>query len=391
MLSVQQAKDCLFRQATPRPSERISTAAALGRVLASDVLSPMDVPVFDNSAMDGYAFGYSDAEQYTISQEIPAGSLAAAPLARGEAARIFTGAPLPAGADTVVPQELVERTGVQLRFDPRALALGANVRLRGAQCRAGAVIATAGTVLKPGALGLLASVGVVEVEVYRLPSVAVIVTGNELQAAGSPLQSGQIYDSNSPLLRAFLQELGISTISSFQVKDDPQALADSIQQALQQCDVLILSGGISVGDYDYVQDTLLQAGVDPLFYKIKQKPGKPLFVGKRGEQWVFALPGNPAAVVTCWYQYLLPTLRTTLGHRHAFAPLFHAPLATEWTKKAGLTHFLKAYCEAGQVHLLEGQDSFNLLPFAQANCLVQLEEDQTHFPKGTLVPVFLMD
>lgn len=390
MITVQQAKELLSRHQEKGQKLILPLGESLGYVLARDVVSPIAVPSFDNSAMDGYALKFDGRRSWSLQGSIQAGDTSEQHVLEGGAVRIFTGAKMPKGADTVIPQEVIlreEDTG-SIQYSEDKIRTGSNVRLKGSQCKQGELILKAGTLIRAGVIGLLASVGIQEVEVYKRPSVTCIITGNELQEAGSDLQEGQIYNSNGPMLEALLKESGITKFSTVKVADDKAALQQAIDTALESRDFLILSGGISVGEYDFVKQCLEQAGVEELFYKVRQRPGKPMFAGRKLAKWIFALPGNPASVQSCFQQYVRPSLLAFMGHQQVFEPSIHLPLVADFKKKPGFTFFVKAFVGSGQVEVLSGQQSFNLLDFRQANCLAELEEEQELIPAGTLVPVY---
>jgi molybdopterin molybdotransferase len=389
MITVSEAKKILKQTVKPLQNTCINIANACGYVLSADVRTPNNVPFFDNSAMDGYAIKYEAATtRYKVVQHIKAGDELGAELNVGEAARIFTGAPLPTGADTVVQQELVTKMDEYIEFDTRSIKPGANVRKYGEQCKAGDIVIKAGTCIEPAHIGLIASTGVAQVPVYAAPTVGLIVTGNELLEPGSPLIPGHIYNSNKYALLAYLHKTGVYTTECTQINDEKKILKNRVEEYLAIYDLLILTGGISVGEHDYVYDVLIELGAETLFYKVKQKPGKPLYAGIIGDKIVFALPGNPASVIACWSQYVKPTLLAMMGHADTFKPNFVLPIANDIKKKAGLTHFLKAKKTENEVQVLHGQDSFNLMPFADANCLIEVPEAVEIMEKGMPVNVY---
>lgn len=389
ILSVNEAKRILSRHISKMPASEVMLLQSLNKVLAADVKANIDVPPFDNSAMDGYAFLYQqDKNRFKITQQIQAGDYSKEKLSGSEAVRIFTGAALPPGCDTVIQQELCSVSEGMVTFDMAKTKPQANIRLRGSQNVEGEVIAEAGNSVHPGTIGLLASAGVTTVTVYNIPSVGIIVTGNELQENGTRLKEGHIYNSNEPALRALVESAGIKNCNSYCVKDDKTLLNQKVEEYLAGHDVLILSGGISVGEYDFVREALHHAGVEELFYKVKQKPGKPLLVGKKDHKLIFALPGNPAAVISCFYQYVKPSLLAMIGFDNTFSPDTFMPLAQEVSVKKGLTYFMKAKKENGELKVLPGQDSFNLLPFAEANCLIAVDEETEYVPAGAIVEVY---
>jgi len=391
MISVLEARERLTGELRRSGQTGRNVAEAAGLVVCSDIRSPIDVPSFDNSAMDGYAVAFGGSrDRWDVVTEIPAGSSSAYSVKEGEAARIYTGSPMPPGADTVIPQELTERNGNTVFLLSNRIEKAANVRYTGSQVKAGELVLKTGTVLTPGGVGLLSSVGLATVPVYAPPVVSVIVTGSELREAGSSLEPGAIYNSNGPMLQAALSVLGISPCHIGRSCDDEAQLRQLIEKELDRSDLIVISGGISVGDYDFVRTSMARLGVNELFYQVRQRPGKPLYAGKSGEKWVFALPGNPASVLTCFNQFVKPCLKFMMGHDQVWLPDLVLPLAADCPKKQGLTFFMKAVTENGRVRLLSGQQSFNLAAFAQADCLVELGEETDFVSAGTPVNIFLL-
>lgn len=389
MLSVKEAKQLLAQHISRTTVVELLLQDALNLVLAHDVKSNIHVPPFDNSAMDGYAFQYQPKKShFKITQNIQAGDYSKKDITSEEAARIFTGAAIPKGCDTVIQQELCTISDGNISFDISKVKKGANIRLCGSQNNKGDLVVKAGTVIRPGVIGLLASVGITTIPVFSRPSVAIIVTGNELQENGSVLEDGHIYNSNEPALNAMLRSIDINDISSSWVKDDKAWLNERVHTYLENNDILILSGGISAGDYDFVRESLNHAGVEELFYKVKQKPGKPLLIGKKKNKLIFALPGNPAAVISCFYQYVKPSILAMIGFENTFFPDAVMPLADTISKKKGLTYFMKAKKVNGTLKVLPGQDSFNLLPFADADCFMAVDEEAEHLSLGTLMEIY---
>lgn len=389
MKSVYEAKQILADNVWRLSSEICLVYDALGSVISNDVTAPIDVPSFNNSAMDGYAFCFDETKtDFVVTDSIQAGDGKSYCIKSGEAARIFTGARIPEGTDTVIQQELVSVQQNEINIAIGSIQPGANIRSQGSQCKAGDLIVNSGTVVTPGVIALLSSVGINNIEVYRQPKVKVIVTGNELVNPGTPLRSGEIYNTNQPAILAYLQQLGINDAEAIHVKDNADELRQHVSNAINNCDVLILSGGISVGEYDFVYQTLSDEGVQPLFYKIKQKPGKPMFAGLKKNTLIFALPGNPAAVITCFNQYVKPCLRFMSGLTDTFSYSAMLPLAHEWEKKGEMANILKALVKNGEVNLLHGQDSFNLLPFAVVNAFALLHENDIMKRKGDLIEVY---
>lgn len=388
MISVEEAKKIIFDEIDLSQKKTIFLENIVGKILAEDIFSPIDVPSFDNSAMDGYALFFEENCQFwEIIDTVQAGNVPTFDLKKGQACRIFTGAMLPKGADTVLQQEVIQKEGNKIFYNENKLKTNANVRKKGSQCQKGQLLIPKNTLLNTGAVALLASVGMTEISVFDSPSVAIIVTGNELQSLGKALETGQIYDSNSYFLKVSLQKLGIEP-AIFWIEDNATVLEQKIMECLEKYDFLVLTGGISVGDYDFVKNSLQKNHVKELFYKVKQKPAKPLFVGKKGKKWVFALPGNPASVATCFSIYLRPCLLAQMGHQNSFLPHAVLPLATDFEKKVGLSHFLKVKIVNQEVHILEGQESFNLISYPQTTHLALINENIGLQKKGSLVELF---
>ncbi|HEY1201842.1 MAG TPA: gephyrin-like molybdotransferase Glp [Niastella sp.] len=392
MISVTEAKNMIRANATALTPVTIPLQQAVGRVLAADVTAFTDIPAFEQSAMDGYALSFAGYELHktlTIQGEVPAGAPEALVLQANQAIRIFTGAPVPAGADTVVMQEKVEVKNGQLHIADDQLKPGLNVRLIGSEIKAGELMLAKGDKLTPAAVGFLATTGVSEVLVYPTPVMSIIVTVNELQQPGKALLHGQVYECNSFQLRAALKLLQIEEVPVFEAKDDLQVVKDTLKYALDNSDVVLLTGGVSVGNYDFVPEAAAACGVVTLFHKLKQRPGKPLFVGTKGKKWVFGLPGNPSSVLTCFYEYVIPALEQLMQLKPV-VPSIKVPLSKAYSKTAALTFFLKGYYDGQTVAPLDSQESYRLRSFAMANCLVVLPEEKMEYAVGEEVEVHLI-
>lgn len=389
MISVTTAKELVLHHTNTLPGRRLPLLQLAGLTLAEDIFSRHDFPPFRQSSMDGYAFCFTDwkNEPLTINGEVQAGAGESILAGPKQAVRIFTGAPVPDGTDTVVMQEKVLVANGLLTILDDSLQPGANVRPKGAEMESGALGLNAGTYLLPGAIGFIAGLGIKEVLAIPQPVVSIIVTGKELQQPGTPLLYGQVYQSNSFALTAALKQLGIATVTTRWAEDNLDELSGIIQQELKTADLLLLNGGVSVGDYDFVTKALEANGVETIFHKIKQKPGKPLLFGTKGNKIVFGLPGNPSSVLTCFYEYVLLALQQMM---RLPKPLLHPvqlPLGAGYTKTPGLTHFLKGRIANGQAFPLNAQESFRMKSFAMANCLIVLSEEKSAFEKGDLVEV----
>ncbi|MBV4355594.1 molybdopterin molybdotransferase MoeA [Pinibacter aurantiacus] len=392
MISVEEAKQIITDNVQALPSVKLSLMEAAGLITATDIYSPVDVPFFDQSAMDGYAFHFDSWKNnsLTISGELAAGVSTIETLAQGNAVRIFTGAPVPPGADTVVMQEKVVAENKLLNIQDELLQKGANVRLKGSEIAKGSLALESHTRLTPAAIGFVANMGIAAIEVYGKITVAIIVTGNELQKPGATLTLGQVYESNSFALKAALQQLHIHSVITFHASDDIVDVMNAVERASAQADIILMTGGVSVGDYDFVTQALANFGVEKLFHKIKQKPGKPLFFGKKENKIFFGLPGNPASVLTCFYEYVTLALSKLTS---TFVPVLSTKmveLTEDVQKKAGLTFFLKGICTDKTVVSCGAQESFRMSSFAKSNCLVCLAENETVYKKGSLVEVHLL-
>ncbi|MDF2188046.1 gephyrin-like molybdotransferase Glp [Paraflavitalea sp. CAU 1676] len=393
MLPVQEARQLISSHTSLRTAVNTPLEQTLGRVLATTLYAPVSIPIYEQSAMDGYALqfdGWQQQEHLEIAGEMAAGATSRLSIAPHQAARIFTGAPLPDGADTVVMQEKVRVHGDRLLIEDAELAKGSNVRAVGSEIIEGALALPQGALLTPAAIGYLAGMGIRELPVYPAPRITVIVTGDELQAPGKPLQFGQVYESNSYTLRMALLQMQIHHINFLSVADDFDQLLHIIAQALGNSDMVLLTGGVSVGNYDYVAKALETCGVTPVFHKLKQKPGKPLFFGVRDQQQVFGLPGNPSSVLTCFYEYVYPCIREQMGYGQTNLTTVKLPLLNDYSKKAGLTHYLKGYVNDEGVKVLQAQESYRMHSFAVCNGLIVLPESIETVSEGDLVEVHLL-
>lgn len=392
MISVAEARKIIKETIVPLAPITVLLNDAAGKVLASDVFASVDVPAFPQSSMDGYAFHFNSWKQnqkLRCEGEIAAGSAVDEELKPGKAIRIFTGAPVPKGADTVIIQEKVKLEKDELIFEDTALQPGANVRPRGSEIKAGELALPKGSLLTPAAIGFLAGIGIDKVSVFPRAVISIIITGKELQAPGSPLAQGQVYESNSFTLAAALQQLHATNVVILRADDDLAELTNTLKNALQQSDMVLLTGGVSAGDYDFVIQAATACGVSTLFHKIKQRPGKPLFFGKQGNKLVFGLPGNPSSVLTCFYEYVVPAF-FQMGHQEKGLERLHVPLANALQKKAGLTCFMKGYYDGKRVTALDAQESYRLSSFAKANCLIVVEEEVVGCKEQDLMEIHLL-
>ena len=390
MITVNQAKELIAAAIQPLAPVCINLDEAAGHILAADIYAAVDIPGFRQSSMDGYAFRFdAGLSSYNLTGEMAAGTSKSLEIKAGEATRIFTGAPLPGGADTVVMQEKITKENNNIIVDDPMLSVGSNVREKGSEIKADALAMAKGSLLSPAAIGFLAGIGTTKVAVYPMPKVAVILTGNELQQPGKALAFGQVYEANSFALSAALKNEGIDDIKLFWVNDDLDLLMQSVNEALENSDVVLLTGGVSVGDYDFVTRAADACGIEQIFHKVKQRPGKPLFFGTKNKQLVFGLPGNPSSVLSCFYNYALPALKG-LSCKQDSVTTIQAELSTDYKKTAGLTHFLKGIYADGKASPLNAQESFRLSSFAHSNCLICLDEAEEFYKAGTTVTIMLL-
>jgi molybdopterin molybdotransferase len=385
--------------------ERVHVRNALGRVLAEDIVSPIAVPGHDNSAMDGYAVRFADLKPdgETVLKRVGE-SFAGKPwngssvvLGAGECVRIFTGGVMPPGADTVVMQERASEDANGVKIAPGAVGkAGTNRRFAGEDLKRGQTVFRAGQRVRPAELGMIASLGLGEVSVYRKLRVAFFSTGDELKSIGTTLAAGEIYDSNRYTLYGVLTRLGCEVIDMGVVPDVPEALERAFASAAQAADVVITSGGVSVGEADYVKQLLDKLG-EVLFWKIAMKPGRPLAYGKIGNAHFFGLPGNPVAVMVTLYEFVRDALLILQGQREIQPlPTFKVPLAAPIRKAPGRTEFQRGMLApdgAGgwTVRTTGDQGSGILSSMSQANCFIVLGTETGNVAAGELVDVQLLE
>jgi molybdopterin molybdotransferase len=400
-LPVPKARELIARYLAPvQASERVHVRAALGRVLAADVISPLDVPAHDNSAMDGYAVRFADlASESETTLTLIGSAYAGAPFADavkpGTCVRIMTGGVVPEGADTIVMQEHVRVDGERVTIG-RGHRKGQNLRRAGEDLKAGAAALKRGQVLRPAEIGLIASLGIAEVRVYRRLRVAFFSTGDELVSIGTAPQAGQIYDSNRYTIHGMLERLGCEVLDMGVVRDDPQLLEEAFAQAAAAADVVITSGGVSVGEADFVKDLLNKLG-EVVFWKIAMKPGRPLAYGRVGHAHFFGLPGNPVSVMVTFYQFVREALLRLSGRDPIEpVPTFRVPCTSSLKKAPGRTEFQRGILSCDKegrwsVCVTGEQGSGILRSMSEANCFIILPTDEGNVAPGTLVDVQVME
>ena len=373
--------------------ELVPVTRALGRVLAEEFKAPIDVPPADNSAVDGYAVASADipptgTRALVVVADLAAGSVFEGALAPGQALRIMTGAPMPAGADTVYPQEVVQRQGQHVRIGP--LAKGANVRMRGEDVESGAIVIEAGTVLRPQEIGLMTSLGAWQVTVRRKPRVALMSTGDEVAEPGTPRRPGQIYDANRFTLRGSIEHCGGEVVDLGIVPDDRATLRARLVEAAAGADVVLSSGGVSVGVYDLVKEVLGEIGAID-FWQVAMQPGRPLAVGSIGGTAFFGLPGNPVASLLSFMLFVRPVIYKLGGRRSLFPESWHARALEAMPKKVGRTEYKRGILRfsggAWEVRTTGPQGSGILSSMVAGNCLIVLDEARGDVAAGELVTV----
>ena len=393
-LRVDKAREAILACLAPiSESENVPTKETLGRVLAEDIVPGINVPAHDNSAMDGYAVRFADLDKPL--KEIGT-ALAGKPfhgkLGAGECVRIMTGAVMPQGADTVVIQEVVKKDGERITIPP-GQKKAQNVRYAGEDLKIGVPVLKAGTLLKPADVGLIASLGIAQVRVRRRLRVAFFATGDELASIGAPLKEGEIYDSNRYTVHGMLARLGVEAIDMGVVRDDPAALEKAFLIASKQ-DVIITTGGVSVGEADFIKQMMAKLG-EVLFWKIAMRPGRPMAFGRIGNAFLFGLPGNPVAVMVTFYQFVRDALLHLSGRADEPLPLLQAVSAENMRKVPGRTEYQRGvlFREQNQwkVRTTGQQGSGVLRSMSEANCFIVLEHERGSIKAGEPVSVQLFE
>jgi molybdopterin molybdotransferase len=381
-------------------NERVAVRASLGRVLGEDIVSTVNVPAHDNSAMDGWAVRAADLrpDGETALREVGvayAGRKFDGSVRAGECVRVMTGAVMPPGTDTVVIQEVVKVDGDRIVVPP-GQQQGQNRRLAGEDLALGRIVLHAGQAVRPAELGLLASLGLAEVAVRRKLRVAFFSTGDELASIGTALKEGEVYDSNRYTLYGMLARLGVELVDMGVVRDDPAALERAFREAAASADAIVSSGGVSVGEADFTRELLGRLG-EVLFWKIAMRPGRPMAFGRIGNAWFFGLPGNPVAVMVTFYGFVRDALLALAGRTGDCAlPLLRVPCATALRKKPGRTEFQRGILERGAdgawtARITGSQGSGVLRSMSEANCFIVLEHDRGDVKPGDPVSVQVFD
>jgi len=392
MISVYEAQKKLVEESFPFGSETVGLMMSDGRVLAEDICATFPHPNFDQSAVDGYACRFEDVSLKRGLKriaEVPAGHTSSHMLKKGECMRIFTGGMVPLGADTVIMQEHVNTEADLVFIQNDIVRKGDHIRYCGEQINAGDIALKAGHTLNSASIGLLSTLGVSEVNVQLKPTVCILNTGDELISIGTPLTDGKIYDSNGYMLQNVLTKAGIYATKKT-IQDRKDTLKNAITDAMNSNELILITGGVSVGDYDYTLPALEELGFTVLFHKVGQKPGKPLLFAKNGSKIAFGLPGNPRAVLMCYYQYVLPFIKCCMNAERPFPLQCKMPLTHAYTKKGSRLNFVMGTLNSDGVEILSGQGSHMLQSFAEGTCMVAIPEETTYLEKGDLVDVHLL-
>lgn len=401
MVTVDEALDKILSHIQPLGFEKVSILDAMGRVIAEDIHAHRNIPPFDNSAMDGYALRMEDIQKASpdhpirleVIEDLPAGSISKKKVERGKAIRIMTGAPIPAGADTVLPvEETQKENGFVLIF--KAVVLGENIRKSGEDVKKGDRVIFKGDTIRPAEVGMLASVGRSFIAVYQRPVVAILCTGDELVDVDGDLDEVKIISSNSYALTAQVKDCGAIPIQLGIARDRREEIEEKLRQGVR-ADVLLTSAGISVGDYDFVKDVMKNLGMEMVFWKVAMRPGQPLAFGKIGGKPVFGLPGNPVSSMISFEQFVRPSLLKMMGYHQLFRPVVEATLKEEIRKTAGRRYFIRGAVSIEKneyfVTTTGEQGSGILRSMVRANGLIVIPEGQEMVRAGEKVNVQLLD
>ena len=372
---------------------------SLGKVIAKEIQTPFDFPLFASSAMDGYVIRCEDTQAASqdrpvllkVVSEVFAGDTPTQSINQGEAIQIMTGGMIPLGAAAVIPQECVTRhddNSIHI-FNP--VKRGDHIRSQGEEVKLGDQVINQNEIISPAVTGYLAALGIYEVPIFEIPRISVIPTGSELVKDPRELKAGKIFESNSYALGAALKQMRLEVTIFPPIADRKDHLQSAIQECLKTSDITIISGGVSVGEKDYVREILSDLKVETLFWKVAQKPGKPLYFGRRKNRFIFGLPGNPAASLVCFYEYIRPALLKWLGHSQIWPVTEQAILEESISKKEGRIHFLRAYAEKKDNHIVvtpfSSQESHRMASFAKANCLALFPKEKVRLEKGDPVEI----
>lgn len=401
MIRVEEAVEKILLNVHPLGFEKASILEALGRVIAEDAIAPRDLPPYDNSGMDGYAIrsediagaSEKDPVRLEVIEDLRAGFFAKNIVQSGKAIRIMTGAPIPQGADAVVPMEETKTEG-GIVLILKSVRPGEFIRKAGEDVKRGDRVISKGEVIRPAEVGILASIGKPFVLVYRRPVVAILCTGEELVDVGETLEGAKIVSSNSYTLAAQVKECGAIPMQMGIARDDKDEIKEKLLQGLH-ADLFISSAGVSVGDYDFVRDALRELGAELIFWQVAMKPGKPVAFWKYGERPIFSLPGNPVSSMVTFEQFVRPALLRMMGHNRIYRPVIEATLKEEIRKEPGKKHFVRGILSYGQggytVTTTGAQGSGILSSMVRANGLIIVPEDCERVKAGERVRVQIIN
>ncbi len=394
MVTIEEAQRTILEYITPLETEKVSVFQGLNRVTPEDHIAPWDIPAADNSAMDGYAFSHAaqSGDRLRVTGFLPAGEVALAPVPAGEAIKIMTGAPLPAGCDTVVPIEDVLNDGEWIQFTAKVKA-GQHVRKRGEDIQRGNVVIPAGSLLRPQEIGMLSAMGMTTPAVYRRARVAILATGDELLEPGSAPSPGKIINSNSYSMAAQVLDAGGDPVLLGIAPDTLEATCDKISAGLN-ADMLVITGGVSVGDRDFVKEAIETLGGSVTFWKVNVKPGKPLAFAMLQGKPVFALAGNPVGAMVAFELFVRPSILKSMGRRRLFRPMVKAALEEPTANQGGRPHLVRGIVSVRDdryhVSTTGNQSSGRLSSMIQGNGLIMLAPEVSH-AAGDEVDVLLLD
>ncbi len=401
MISFEEALNHILSRIQPLGFEKVLLLESLGRIIGEEIYAWRDIPPLDNSAMDGYAVRYEDIRESSkdhpaklkVIEDLPAGSVSKKTVGKGQAIRIMTGAPIPKGADTVVPVEETRKED-EFAFILKVISQGDNIRRAGEDVKKGDRVISKGDVIRPAEVGMLASVGRSSVLVYQKPLVAILCTGDELVDVDENPGENKIVSSNSYTLAAQVKDCGAVPVQLGIARDRKEEIREKLRQGIR-ADVIISSAGVSVGDYDFSKEALGDLGMEMTFWQVSMKPGKPLAFGTIQGKPVFGLPGNPVSSMISFEEFVRPSLLKMMGHRQVFRPVVEAVLQEEIRKTAGRRHFIRAFIsfkEGSYFATTTGdQGSGILMSMLKANGLIMVPEDQEIARVGEKVKVHLLD
>lgn len=401
MVTVDEALDKILSHIYPLGFEKVSILDALGRVIAEDIHTHRNIPPLDNSAMDGYAVRFEDIQKASpehpirleVIEDLPAGFISEKKIERGKAIRIMTGAPIPKGADTVIPVEETKKEDESVLIF-KAFSRGEHIRQAGEDVKRGDRVISKGDTIRPAEVGMLAAIGRSFVSVYQRPVVAILCTGDELVDVDGELNEFKIISSNSYTLAAQVRDCGATPLQLGIARDRKEEIEEKLHQGIR-ADVLISSAGVSVGDYDFVKDVMKKLGMEMVFWKVAMRPGQPLAFGTIGGKPVFGLPGNPVSSMISFEEFVRPSLLKMMGCRQLFRPVIEAILKEEIEKKPGKRYFIRGAVsfEGDQytVTTTGEQGSGILRSMVRANGLIVIPEDREMVRAGEKVKVQLLD